>query len=623
MKVSYQCGIFAGCLFCLGVYWYGLSGPLMLDDGPQLIPVMNSVNGSNGLHEWSQHIVSNSGQLGRAIPMATFIVNAIFFGADVFWWKLTNVVLHCVNGILIFVFLAKLLHSDFECKSLALPLALSLLWLLHPIQVGTVLYLVQRMAILSTTFLLLSFISYLVAMEAFDSNRKRRTFLFLSAGLFFPMALLCKENAITYPLFIIAMFYFKPKELSPSHRDSKAILEHKIFAALMALILLVGAAILVYDWGNLVEKGYEFRNFTLNERLMTQARISIMYLFQILLPLPSAYSFFYDDIQVSQSLLKPVTTLLSIVMLILLVFIGCVYRKTKPLLAFGIAFFIISHLVESTIFPLELAFEHRNYLALLGVLVALSGVIRIERVDKSVSVAVFVFMLVLLSGSTVYRSYIWGDAQRLFPYLLSVRPESPRLLILFSDTYSSAGQYDQALKYLNKLEGLGVELQRVSILCAENKADLNDRVQRINVENEKISNYELEGLMKVSNQILDNVCRIDALKYVVFLDRVIGRPIINGVAKQKLLLYRGHLLHKGGDFSGARESLLRSFEADKSNPIPLFLLVEWLVEQGNYIESRSVFERAKFVATSSKYDYTEFLRDAEIKLENGLNKKDF
>lgn len=623
MKVSYRVWIFAGCLFCLGVYWYGLSGPLMLDDGPQLIPVMNSVNASNWLLEWSQYVVSNSGQLGRVIPMATFIVNAIFFGADVFWWKLTNVVLHCVNGIFIFVFLAKLLRSDFERNSLALPLALSLLWLLHPIQVGTVLYLVQRMAILSTTFLLLSFISYLVAMEAFDSNRKRRVFLFLSAGLFFPMALLCKENAITYPLYIIAIFYFKRKELSPSHRNSKAILEHKIFAGLMALILLVGAAILVYDWGNLVEKGYEFRNFTLNERLMTQARISIMYLFQILLPLPSAYGFFYDDIQVSQGVLEPVTTLLSIVMLILLLFIGYVYRKTKPLLAFGIAFFIISHLVESTIFPLELAFEHRNYLALLGVLVALSGVIRIERVDKSLSVAVFVFMLVLLAGSTVYRSYIWGDAQRLFPYLLSVRPESPRLLILFSDTYSSAGQYDQALKYLNKLEGLGVELQRVSILCAENKTDLNDRVQRINVENEKISNYELEGLMKVSNQILDNVCSIDALKYVVFLDHVIERPIINGVAKQKLLLYRGHLLHKGGDFSGARKSLLRSFEADMSNPIPLFLLVEWLVEQGNYIESRSVFERAKFVATSSKYDYTEFLREAEIKLENGLNKKDF
>lgn len=622
MRVAYFFGG-AACLFCLGIYWYGLYGPLMLDDGPQLIPVMNSVNSSNWLIEWSQYIVSNSGQLGRVIPMVTFIVNAVFFGADVFWWKLTNVVLHCINGILVFVFLAKLLRFDSERLSLALPFALSLLWLLHPIQVGTVLYLVQRMAVLSTTFLLLSFISYLVAIDESDSNRKRLIFLFLSAGLFFPMALLCKENAIVYPLYVVAIFYFKRKELSPSHRNTNAILEHKIFAGLMALMLLVGAAILVHDWGNLVEKGYEFRDFTLNERLMTQARISIMYLLQILLPLPSAYGFFYDDIQVSHGVLEPVTTLLSTFILILLVFIGYVYRKTKPLLTFGIAFFVISHLVESTIFPLELAFEHRNYLAMLGVFLALSGVIGIERVAKPVSVAVFVFMLVLLSGSTAYRAYIWGDAQRLFPYLLSVRPESPRLLILFADTYSSAGQYDQALQYLNKLEGLGVELQRVSILCTENKEDLNDRVQKINVDNEKISNYELEGLMKVSSQILDNVCSIAALNYVTFLDRAIGRPIINDVAKQKLLLYRGHLLHKGGDFSGARESLLRSFEADKSNPIPLFLLVEWLVEQGNYIESKTVFERAKFVATSSRYDYTEFLRDAEMKLKNGISKKDF
>lgn len=623
MRIAYWGGILAACLFCLGIYWYGLSGPLILDDGPQLIPVMNSVNSSNWLIEWSQYIVSNSGQLGRVIPMVTFIVNAVFFGADVFWWKLTNVVLHCINGMLIFVFLAKLLRSDSERLSLALPFALSLLWLLHPIQVGTVLYLVQRMAVLSTTFLLLSFISYLVAIDESDSNRKRLIFLFLSAGLFFPMALLCKENAIVYPLYVVAIFYFKRKELSPSHRNTNAILEHKIFAGLMAIMLLVGAVILVHDWGNLVEKGYKFRDFTLNERLMTQARISIMYLFQILLPLPSAYGFFYDDIRVSYGVLKPVTTLLSILILILLFFIGYVYRKTKPLLTFGIAFFVISHLVESTIFPLELAFEHRNYLAMLGVLLALSGVIGIERVAKPVSVAVFVFVLVLLSSFTAYRAYIWGDAQRLFPYLLSVRPESPRLLILFADTYSSAGQYDQALQYLDKLRGLGVELQRVSILCTENKADLNDKIKKINVENEKISNYELEGLMKVSNQILDNVCSIDALKYVAFLDRAIERPIVNNVAKQKLLLYRGHLLRKSGDFSGARESLLRSFEADKSNPIPLFLLVEWLLEQGNYIESKSVFERAKFVATSSRYDYTEFLRDAEMKLKNGISKKDF
>jgi tetratricopeptide (TPR) repeat protein len=110
-----------------------------------------------------------------------------------------------------------------------------------------------------------------------------------------------------------------------------------------------------------VLKGYEKRTFTLEERLLTEPRIIIYYLSQIFYPIASRFSLVHD-ITISTSLVKPWTTLPAILAVISLFGFGLSQTIKRPIIAFGILFCFINHIIESTILPLELFFEHRNYL---------------------------------------------------------------------------------------------------------------------------------------------------------------------------------------------------------------------------------------------------------------------
>jgi hypothetical protein len=116
--------------------------------------------------------------------------------------------------------------------------------------------------------------------------------------------------------------------------------------------------------------GYELRPFSLVERLLSEARVIWFYLGLIVVPRISAFGLHHDDIIVSTGLFSPWTTLPSLLGLAGLIWLAWRMRRSAPLAAFGIAWFLIGHALESTVLPLELAHEHRNYVPLLGVLLA-------------------------------------------------------------------------------------------------------------------------------------------------------------------------------------------------------------------------------------------------------------
>ncbi len=101
------------------------------------------------------------------------------------------------------------------------------------------------------------------------------------------------------------------------------------------------------------------------ERLLTEARIVVWYLSLLLWPAPSRMSLEHDVV-VSTSLLNPPTTLGAIVFLALLGWLILRYRKKFPLISYGGMWFLLNLLIESTIVPLELVFEHRLYLPSVG-----------------------------------------------------------------------------------------------------------------------------------------------------------------------------------------------------------------------------------------------------------------
>ena len=143
------------------------------------------------------------------------------------------------------------------------------------------------------------------------------------------------------------------------------------FARVTPAIGFVLAIILYPYWGHMLN--FDGRSFTMYERLLTQSRVLWFHLGQIFLPNAGSFSLYHDDFIISKGFFDPWVTFLAVVGHILLICSAFVLRKRYPLFSFGIAWFYVGHSLESSVFPLEIMYEHRNYLPMIGPMIAVMG----------------------------------------------------------------------------------------------------------------------------------------------------------------------------------------------------------------------------------------------------------
>ena len=153
-----------------------------------------------------------------------------------------------------------------------------------------------------------------------------------------------------------------------------------------------------------------------------------LYIQQMLLPLPQTIYFYYDDMTVSRGWLQPLTTLPALLGMGLLFGLAVYWRKRFVLAALGIFWFFAAHFITSNVIGLEMVFEHRNYFALLGVLlVVLELISRLPARDgpgiKYVGVAALVLGVSFLG---VVRAATWGNPVLLATDMTSKNPHSAR-----------------------------------------------------------------------------------------------------------------------------------------------------------------------------------------------------
>jgi hypothetical protein len=175
-------------------------------------------------------------------------------------------------------------------------------------------------------------------------------------------------------------------------------------------------------------EAYAIRDFDVVQRLFTQCRVLAMYLGQIVLPLPSQLTFYYDDMAVSRSLFDPLSTLFAGLLLGALFASALALRRRLPLFALGVLWFFAAHLLTSNVIALEMVFEHRNYFALLGVLLALYDLLRRVpiRAGSPFPRTVAAVLLLALAGLTLLRSATWGGELMLALDLVAKNPNSAR-----------------------------------------------------------------------------------------------------------------------------------------------------------------------------------------------------
>jgi hypothetical protein len=443
------------CLVTVVAYWPGLQGTLLLDDVPNLEPLLTWLHGDNS---WQWALLGNhSGPLGRPLSMLSFMANFATTGDNIFALKLTNLLLHLTCGVLLFVLLRRLLRHDARLAAQAdlAALAIAAVWLLHPLQVSTVVYVVQRMAQLSALFVLLALLAYLHGRELLEAGRIRAgiAWLWLACPALTVLAMLSKEIGALVPLFCLVLeaVYFS----GPSRRP----LAVKLFFVLsIAIPGLTVALWIAHDPQHLLA-GYAGRNFTLGERLLTQPRVLFSYLQSILVPGGRNLGVYTDDYIASRGWLTPWTTLPAVLFWVALMGAAMATWRRLPAFTAGVFLYLAGHVLESTIWPLELYFEHRNYLPMFGILLALAGLIEplvawlvahSPRL-RGLLAAALAALLLLLALATNARAWVWAHETLLTQQSLIAHPHSLRARMDTATQLLEAGRAGQAIPIMDAM----------------------------------------------------------------------------------------------------------------------------------------------------------------------------
>lgn len=405
---------FAACALLVATYWPGLHSGFFFDDGPSVLQAEGVRLEKLSVESlWQAAGSGYAGPSGRPVAQLSFALNHYFSGFSPFAFKATNLAIHGACAVLAFFLALRLLGgSGRQTKQPAVLIAAGVLaaaWLFQPIQLTTVLLVVQRMTSLSALFLFAALLLHIHARE--QDGRSGAVKLIVAWGILWPLSFFSKETGALFPFFALA-WELIVRRISIGRLDRFA----RIFAAVAGLTLLAATAYVLSPRSQWLWVGYDLRPFSLAERLLTEGRVLCFYLGLILFPRLEALGLYHDDIAISTDLFTPWTTLPAVAGLVGLMWLAWWTRNRAPLVSFGIAWFLIGHGLESTILPLEIAHEHRNYVPIFGILLAgawgLNRALEKQGTYKSAGIILAAGMLANFVFVTALRAHQFGDEGR-------------------------------------------------------------------------------------------------------------------------------------------------------------------------------------------------------------------
>lgn len=441
------------------VYWHGLSGSWLFDDYPNIVDNQGVQPTHADLASLvSAALSSPASEFKRPLASLTFALNYLAGGLSPFGWKLTNLLIHLLNGLLVFT-LARLLTGTADADSSSTDVTAALIaagWMLLPINLTGVLYVVQREESMANLFVLAGLIGYVAARRRMLAQatwpstirlgeKRWHAFGLCVLSIVLPTAIgvLAKETAVMLPLYALLVEWALFRFHTPNHaKPDRRIVA--LFVLVLALPMSIG---LVWLLPHVMDPAiWATREFTLGTRLLSEARIVVGYITATLLPTPQALSFYHDDFHISTGLLAPWTTLASIVTLMALIALAVWLRPRRPLAALGIALFLGCQLLTGTILPLELIYEHRNYFASFGLMLAVVPLLA-ARAGQSMLLPRRVLLgglLLLWAGETAMTAASWSNPLLLAETLAARAPDSPRAQYELGRTYIIYSHYDPA-----------------------------------------------------------------------------------------------------------------------------------------------------------------------------------
>lgn len=456
------------------IYANTLQSPFIFDDEPMI-----TNNPAIRMQElsWANIVKALSGYgQNRPVSILSFAFNYYFNQFNLPGYHLVNIIVHVITAILLFFFLKTTLTisnrqhffaADLDPIGITIISGLTaLLWLVNPVQTQSVTYIVQRTNSMAAMFFILALWLYANGRLAHrktdhavdnqtDNGIRRRTwrpyyFWYIGCALAGIFALGSKENSAVLPFFILLYEWYFFQDLSKKWFKKQLIL-------VAAPVVLFGIVALIHLGLDPWEKFSSLRDFaegqyTLGQRILTQPRVVIYYLSLIVYPHPSRLNLDYD-FPLSQSLFNPITTLLSLTIIISLIILSIFLAKKQRLGSFCIIWFLGNLVIESSIIPLAIIFEHRLYLP--SMLIFLLLVILAYQYIKPLWLPVTILgVLITISAYwTFERNKVWRDHISMWTDCIEKSPNKARPYANLATAQKERNLIDDALhNYLKALQ---------------------------------------------------------------------------------------------------------------------------------------------------------------------------
>ncbi len=576
-------------------YSPGLSGPFLLDDWSAL-PKLGAYGPVDNPVTFVSYVTSGiAGPSGRPIALASFLIDAHNWPANPWPFKLTNLLLHLLCGVLLALLLRQLSQAAGleRRRTVWVGILGAGLWLAHPLFVSTTLYIVQRMAILAALFVFAGLDFYVWGRVRLAGGHRRSGYALMMLGLVGGtfLGFFSKENAALLPLLALVLEFTvlrrldkTPELVGPSPRAGKGPVTsihggrkrrlprpgltltptrprqgrgrrktcpslpfRAIFLWLPSIAI---CAYLLWECRHLTAN-LPYRGFTILERVLTEARVVVHYLYLLVIPHGGTHGLF-TTVTVSHGPLQPWTTLPAILIVLALVAFALAVRRRLPVLTAAILFYFAGQLLESTTIPLELYYEHRNYLPAALLFWPLAWWILRGPGGRVLRAAVAGGALALLLALTAWRADLWGNGRQLALTWMRLNPGSARAVVWGSEGLTAAGRPDLALKRLRlavrrQPADISVALSALDLACESRRARPGDLAAAVYAAGHGHAGSTLiyKAIPQLAKRIETTACPpLDDAALMRIPNAAIANPHFRPypALKQEFLVLRGRLL---------------------------------------------------------------------------------
>lgn len=438
------------------MYWPGLQGDFLFDDFANL-PALGRYGAVQDWDGLLRYLTSGiADPTGRPVSMLSFLLDARGWPADPYPFKRTNLLLHAANGLLLYsvlVALGRHVSADVVRVRRA-ALVAAALWLLHPLWASTVLYVIQRQAMLAAFFVLAGIRTWIASQDAFSRGeiRSGAWLSLLAVPVLGVLAGLSKMNGFLLPLLLWALHASvlgRSSIAGSSPRGAKpAMLARGWLVYLPAALTVATLAWMGFSAAMGSNGG---RPWTVGERLLTQPRALFDYLERLFVPGLDTTGIFADGFALSTGWLQPATTLPAILALGALAAAAWLLRKRWPLFSLAILFFLAGHAMESSVVPLELYFEHRNYLPAALLFWPLAWALSRPGRYLPLQMLLALGLVALCAAATLAQARLWGEPDALAAAWARALPASPRAQAHAANRDLAAGRIGNAILRLEPL----------------------------------------------------------------------------------------------------------------------------------------------------------------------------